>query len=89
MRRATASCSFLRLAAAPADSGALPAAGTSALPGEIVDVTYFGDRLECAVQIDGAQNQVVTVVTGKTKTLARKDRVALLFDGGRVTLWPS
>ena len=59
------------------------------LPGEIIDVTYFGDRQECAVRVTGAETQVIVVNTIKSRALAPGDKVALRIDGARMTIWPS
>jgi ABC-type Fe3+/spermidine/putrescine transport system ATPase subunit len=66
--------------------GAAPA-GTF-VAGDIVDVTYLGDRIECAVRIHGPQVQIVTVDVEKWRRAAPGDRAFLGFDAARVKLWP-
>jgi ABC-type Fe3+/spermidine/putrescine transport system ATPase subunit len=63
-------------------------ANDNCLAGHIVEVTYYGDRLEYAIRIDGQEEQVVTVDAGKPQRAARGDRVQLGIDGARVKLWP-
>jgi ABC-type Fe3+/spermidine/putrescine transport system ATPase subunit len=63
-------------------------ANDNCLAGQIVEVTYYGDRLEYAIRIDGEEEQVVTVDAGKRQRAARGDRVQLGIDGARVKLWP-
>jgi ABC-type Fe3+/spermidine/putrescine transport system ATPase subunit len=63
-------------------------ANDNCLAGQIVEVTYYGDRLEYAIRIDGQEEQVVTVDAGKRQRAARGDRVQLGIDGARVKLWP-
>ena len=64
------------------------AAGDSGLAGQIVEVTYYGDRLECAIRIDGAEDQIVVVNAEKRQSVAAGDRVFLGIDTARVKLWP-
>jgi ABC-type Fe3+/spermidine/putrescine transport system ATPase subunit len=63
-------------------------ANDNCLAGQIVEVTYYGDRLEYAIRVDGQEEQVVTVDAGKRQRAARGDRVQLGIDGARVKLWP-
>ncbi|HXQ49931.1 MAG TPA: ABC transporter ATP-binding protein [Stellaceae bacterium] len=63
-------------------------AGDSGLAGQIVEVTYYGDRLECAIRIDGAEDQMVVVNAEKRQSVAAGDRVFLGIDTARVKLWP-
>jgi ABC-type Fe3+/spermidine/putrescine transport system ATPase subunit len=58
------------------------------LAGQIVEVTYYGDRLEYAIRIDGAGEQLVTVDAEKRRNAARGDRIQLAIDGERIKLWP-
>jgi ABC-type Fe3+/spermidine/putrescine transport system ATPase subunit len=58
------------------------------LAGQIVEVIYYGDRLEYAIRIDGQEKQVVTVDASKRQRASRGDRVQLGIDGARVKLWP-
>src|SRR5262249_38461949 len=58
------------------------------LGGEIVDLTYYGDRLEYAIRIDGAEEQMVTVDSEKRRRAVRGDRIHLAIDGARTRLWP-
>jgi ABC-type Fe3+/spermidine/putrescine transport system ATPase subunit len=57
------------------------------LAGEIVEVTYYGDHLECTIRIDDTDQQVV-VSTEKHRKAAQGDCVFLSLDGTRVSLWP-
>jgi iron(III) transport system ATP-binding protein len=61
--------------------------GDNCLAGEIVEVTYYGDRLECTIRIDGT-NEHVVVDAEKRRTAAPGDRVFLGVDGARIRLWP-
>jgi ABC-type Fe3+/spermidine/putrescine transport system ATPase subunit len=58
------------------------------LGGHIVAATYYGDRLEYAIRIDGPDEQVVTVDAAKGRKAAAGDRVCLRIDGARIKLWP-
>ncbi|MBM3485349.1 MAG: ABC transporter ATP-binding protein [Alphaproteobacteria bacterium] len=58
------------------------------LAGAVEDVTFYGDRLECQVRIDGADDQTVTVSAGKRQGLAPGARVFLAVDPARMRLWP-
>jgi len=51
-------------------------------------VTYYGDRLEYAIRIDGADEQPVTVDAAKRQRAALGDRIHLAIDGARIKLWP-
>jgi ABC-type Fe3+/spermidine/putrescine transport system ATPase subunit len=62
--------------------------GNNCLAGQIVEVTYYGDRLEYAIRIDGAGEQLVTVDAEKRRNAARGDRIQLAIDGERIKLWP-
>jgi ABC-type Fe3+/spermidine/putrescine transport system ATPase subunit len=64
------------------------APGGNCLAGQIVAVTYYGDRLEYAIRIDGEEEQVVTVDADKRQRAAPGDRVYLGLDTARVKLWP-
>jgi ABC-type Fe3+/spermidine/putrescine transport system ATPase subunit len=61
---------------------------SSCLAGEIVEVTYYGDRFECAVRIDGPQPQIIVVNAQKRQMIAPGDRIFLTIDAARVRLWP-
>jgi hypothetical protein len=58
------------------------------LAGHVVEVTYYGDRLEYAIRIDGADEQPVTVDAAKRQRAALGDRIHLAIDGARIKLWP-
>jgi ABC-type Fe3+/spermidine/putrescine transport system ATPase subunit len=58
------------------------------LAGHVVEVTYYGDRLEYAIRIDGADEQLVTVNAAKRQRAALGDRIHLAIDGARIKLWP-
>ena len=66
---------------------ATAAAGDNGLAGHVVEVTYYGDRLECAIRIDGLDDQVV-VNAERGQGLAPSNRVFLAIDRARVKLWP-
>ena len=61
--------------------------GNNCLAGHVVEITYYGDRLECAIRIEGTDQQVV-VNAEKRQSVAPGDRVFLGVDGARVRLWP-
>jgi len=69
---------------------ALRPAGTAGngLHGDVQEVTFYGDRLECVVRIDGPGDQTVTVSAGKRQGLAPGARVFLTVDAERTRLWP-
>lgn len=69
----------LQAAARPGDVG---------LGGHVVEVTYFGDRLECAIRIEGTANQTVVVTAPKRQSVSLGDRVFLVVDATRIKLWP-
>jgi ABC-type Fe3+/spermidine/putrescine transport system ATPase subunit len=58
------------------------------LAGQIIEATYFGDRQEYAIRIDGANEQVVTIAAGKRQRATRGDRILLGIDVARIKLWP-
>jgi ABC-type Fe3+/spermidine/putrescine transport system ATPase subunit len=58
------------------------------LAGSIVEVTYYGDRLEYAIRIDGPDEQVVVVDGEKRQRAAPGERIFLGIDAARVRLWP-
>jgi ABC-type Fe3+/spermidine/putrescine transport system ATPase subunit len=63
--------------------------GTSnCLVGNILEVTYYGDRCECTIRIDGTDEQVV-VSAKKRLGAAAGDRIFLSIDGARLKLWPA
>jgi len=61
--------------------------GENCLAGEIVEMTYYGDHLECTINIDGTGEHVV-VNAEKRLRAAPGDRVYLGIDGARIRLWP-
>jgi len=65
------------------------AASANLVAGSVVETSYYGDRLECTVRVDGPEGQTVTVATDKRQQVREGDRVALAIDSRRVTLWPS
>jgi ABC-type Fe3+/spermidine/putrescine transport system ATPase subunit len=67
----------LQAGSSPADNG---------LNGQIAEVTYYGDRLECAIRVDGG-DELVVVNAEKRQSLAVNDRVFLAIDKARVKLW--
>jgi ABC-type Fe3+/spermidine/putrescine transport system ATPase subunit len=58
------------------------------LAGCIIDVTYYGDRLEYAIRIDGPDEQVVTVEGEKRRSVLPGSRIHLGIDAARTKLWP-
>jgi len=62
--------------------------GADAVAGHVVAVTYYGDRLECAIRLDGPGEQVVLVNADKRRPLRDGDRVFLAIDPAGVTIWP-
>jgi ABC-type Fe3+/spermidine/putrescine transport system ATPase subunit len=68
----------------------LQPAGTAGngLHGDVQEVTFYGDRFECLVRIDGPDEQTVTVSAGKRQGLAAGARVFLAVDPARTRLWP-
>ncbi|MGE0744644.1 MAG: ABC transporter ATP-binding protein [Rhodospirillales bacterium] len=69
---------------------ALRPAGTAGngLHGDVREVTFYGDRLECVVRVDGPGDQDVTVSASKRQGLAPGARVFLAVDPERTRLWP-
>jgi ABC-type Fe3+/spermidine/putrescine transport system ATPase subunit len=65
------------------------APGTNAVAARIVEVTYYGDRLECTVCIDGPEEQLVVVTADKRKPVREGDRVFLAVDPSLVMVWRS
>jgi len=66
---------------------ACPPAG-NCLAGHIVEVMYYGDHFECAVRIDGPEQQVVVLNAEKRQNAAPGNRIFLGIDQTRVKLWP-
>lgn len=64
-----------------------PDHSNNCLAGELVDMTYYGDRLECVIRIDGTDEQIV-VGASKRLRAARGDRVFLAVDGVHPRIWP-
>jgi ABC-type Fe3+/spermidine/putrescine transport system ATPase subunit len=62
--------------------------GETGVSGRVAGTTYYGDRVECAIHIDGADDQTVVVNFGKGRRLAPGDRVFLGFDSSRIKVWP-
>ena len=57
------------------------------LAGSVVEAIYFGDRLECAIRIDGS-DEPVTIKTERRQRLGPNDRVALQVDAAGLKIWP-
>lgn len=57
------------------------------LTGEVAEVIYLGNRLECVVRIDGLDEPVLLNADRRQK-LAPKDRIVLAIDRTCVRLWP-
>jgi iron(III) transport system ATP-binding protein len=62
-------------------------AGDNCLAGKVVEVTYYGDRLEYTISIDET-DQLVLVDAEQRRCAAPGDRVFLGMDGARIRLWP-
>jgi ABC-type Fe3+/spermidine/putrescine transport system ATPase subunit len=62
-------------------------ADDNCLAGTVVEVTYYGDRLEYAISIDET-DELVVVDAEKGQRAAPGDRVFLGIDGARIRLWP-
>jgi ABC-type Fe3+/spermidine/putrescine transport system ATPase subunit len=65
------------------------APGANVVAAQIVEATYFGDRIECAVRIGDPEEQLVVVTTDKRQAVSEGERVFLAIDPSRVTIWPS
>jgi ABC-type Fe3+/spermidine/putrescine transport system ATPase subunit len=63
--------------------------GANRIEGRVVEITYYGDRLECAIRIADPVEQLVVVNADKRQLLREGDRVLLTIDASRVTVWPS
>ena len=61
--------------------------GDNGLSGRIVEVTYYGARLECVIRINGSDQQVVVNAEARQGT-APGDPVFLVIDRARVRIWP-
>ena len=61
--------------------------GDNSLAGRIAAVTYYGDRLECVIHIDGLDEQPVVLNAEKRQRAALNDRVFLAIDGAQVKIW--
>jgi ABC-type Fe3+/spermidine/putrescine transport system ATPase subunit len=59
----------------------------SGVAGRVAETTYFGDRIECAVQIEGT-DQIVVVTVAKHGPPVAGERVLLQIDPARIALWP-
>jgi ABC-type Fe3+/spermidine/putrescine transport system ATPase subunit len=65
------------------------APGANVLAARVLEVTYYGDRLECAVRIEGSDDHPVVVSADKRHSARAGDRVRLVIDMSRVTIWRS
>jgi ABC-type Fe3+/spermidine/putrescine transport system ATPase subunit len=63
-------------------------AGDNGVYGRVEETTYYGDRVECAIRVEAAGDQIVVVNVGKERRLVPGDRVFLEFDRARIMLWP-
>ena len=63
------------------------AASAASISVHVAEVTYYGDRLECAVRIDGAEDQMVVVTVAKRGSAAVGDAARLGFDHAHIKLW--
>lgn len=64
-----------------------PGAADGGLAGSVVDSTYFGDRLECAIRIDGVE-EPLTIKIERRQRLRPNDRVVLRIDPTCLRIWP-
>jgi len=62
--------------------------GEIGLAGDVMEVTYFGDRRECVIRVAGAADQTIVVNAAKSQNVAAGDRIFLAVDGARMKLWP-
>jgi ABC-type Fe3+/spermidine/putrescine transport system ATPase subunit len=60
----------------------------SCLAGHIIEVAYYGDRLECALRIEGTNEQVV-VSADKRLVVVKGDRIFLDIQAAHLRVWPS
>ena len=65
-----------------------PRPGSCAVSGRVSGTTYYGDRVECAIRVDGASDQVVVVNIEKESSMAPGDPVYLCLDPSKVRVWP-
>jgi ABC-type Fe3+/spermidine/putrescine transport system ATPase subunit len=63
--------------------------GLNCIEARVVEVTYYGGRLECAIRIADPVEQVVIVTAKKHEQLREGDRVLLAVDASRAKIWPS
>ena len=68
----------LQTYSAPADGG---------LVGSVVETTYFGDRLECAIRIDGVEEPLMIKIERRQR-LQPAERVVLHVDPACLRIWP-
>jgi iron(III) transport system ATP-binding protein len=61
--------------------------GDNCLAGKVVEMTYYGDRLEYTISIDET-DELVVVDAEKGQRAASGDRVFLGMDEARIRLWP-
>ena len=61
--------------------------GENSLAGRIAEATYYGDRLEYVIRIDGLDEPVV-INADRRQRMAPKERVFLAVDRTRVRIWP-
>ena len=58
------------------------------LAGHIIEVTYYGDRLECAIRIEGTNEQVM-VSADKRLVVVKGDRIFLDIQAAHLRAWQS
>jgi ABC-type Fe3+/spermidine/putrescine transport system ATPase subunit len=61
--------------------------GNNCLAGRIIEVIYYGDRLECVIHIEGTNEQVV-VSAEKRLVVVKGDRVFLGIHAAHLRVWP-
>jgi ABC-type Fe3+/spermidine/putrescine transport system ATPase subunit len=59
----------------------------NSLVGHVAKITYYGDRFECTIHIEGTDDEVV-VSTDKRFGASVGDRVLLVVDKTHPKLWP-
>jgi ABC-type Fe3+/spermidine/putrescine transport system ATPase subunit len=62
--------------------------GVNVVTGDVVEVNYYGDRLECVIRIDDGGEQIVVIDAGKREAISVGDRAFLTIDATRLRLWP-
>ena len=64
-----------------------PDPGNGCLVGHIIEMTYYGDRFECTIRIEGTDEEVVVSADKRLGAVAG-DRIFLGIDRAHVRQWP-